>query len=154
MAFFRWGGFLQGSLFLLLASGAHADSSSDPIDFFESKVRPIFAEHCYTCHSEKAEKIKGGLRLDSAEALLKGGTTGPAIVRGEPDNSLLIKAIRYSDPDLQMPPKNKKLSAEQIATLETWVKIGAPIPAVPVIVIGVAPTVAVASAWSTSVPRG
>src|SRR5436309_2361019 len=58
---------LQFVVFLLLACGAHANPSSEQIDFFESKVRPIFAEHCYSCHSEKAEKLKGGLRLDSPD---------------------------------------------------------------------------------------
>src|SRR6267142_5988852 len=105
-----------------------ADPTSEQIEFFESKVRPIFAEHCYTCHSEKAEKLKGGLRLDAPEAILKGGDTAPAIVPGDVEGSLLIKAVRYTDPDLKMPPKNKKLSAEQIASLEAWVKMGAPLP--------------------------
>src|SRR5206468_2655494 len=73
-------------------------------------------------------KLKGGLRLDTTEALLKGGTSGAAIAPGDPEASLLIKAVRYKDPDLQMPPKNKKLTAEQIASLESWVKIGAPMP--------------------------
>src|SRR5215813_4519517 len=105
-----------------------AEPTAEQIEFFESKVRPIFADHCYNCHSEKAEKLKGGLRLDSSDAILKGGDTAPAIVPGDVEGSLLIKAVRYTDPDLKMPPKNKKLSAEQIASLETWVKIGAPLP--------------------------
>src|SRR5205814_61971 len=74
---------------------------------------------------------KGGLRLDSPEALLKGGGSGPAIVLGNPDASLLIKAVRYTDPELQMPPSkggDKKLASGQIASLETWVKMGAPMP--------------------------
>ena len=105
-----------------------ATVAPEQIEFFESKVRPVFAEHCYSCHSEKAEKLKGGLRLDTPEAVLKGGNSGPALEAGNPDASLLIKAVRYTDPDLQMPPKNKKLSDEQIANLETWVKMGAPLP--------------------------
>src|SRR6266496_1686615 len=111
---------LLGTLVVSLPqhSFSAAEPTAEQIDFFESKVRPIFAEHCYTCHSEKAEKLKGGLRLDSSDAILKGGDTGPAIVPGDLEGSLLIKAVRYSDPDLQMPPKNKKLAAEQIASLE------------------------------------
>jgi hypothetical protein len=108
---------------------ANATPTAEQLEFFENKVRPIFAEHCYSCHSQEAEKLKGGLRLDSADAVLKGGDSGPAIVLGSPDASLLIKAVRYTDPDLQMPPKNKKLSAEKITALETWVKMGAPMPA-------------------------
>ncbi|MSU57464.1 MAG: DUF1553 domain-containing protein [Pedosphaera sp.] len=107
------------------------EPTPEQAEFFESKIRPVFAEHCYSCHSEKAEKVKGGLRLDTRDALLKGGTTGPVIVPGDPEASLLIKAVRYTDPDLQMPPKDKKLSAEQIAALEAWVKMGAPDPRVP-----------------------
>src|SRR5438876_8860500 len=100
------------------------------VEFFEKKIRPIFVEHCYQCHSKDAEKVKGGLLLDTREGLLKGGDTGPALVAGDPEKSLLIKAVRYTDENLQMPPKGKKLSPEQIADLETWVKIGAPDPRV------------------------
>jgi mono/diheme cytochrome c family protein len=104
-------------------------SSPEQLEFFENNVRPLFAEHCYNCHSEKAEKIKGGLRLDTSDGLVKGGSSGSAIAPGNPDMSLLIKAVRYTDPDLQMPPKDQKLSDKQIATLEAWVKMGAPVPA-------------------------
>src|ERR1051326_1813740 len=100
------------------------------LEFFEQKIRPIFVEHCYKCHSHESEKIKGGFLLDSRDALLKGGDTGPAIVPGEPEKSLLIKAIRYTDENLQMPPKGKKLSLQQVADLETWVRMGAPDPRV------------------------
>ena len=115
-------------------SGRAADSAG--IEFFEKKIRPIFVENCYKCHSKEAEKLKGGLLLDTRDGVLKGGDTGPPIVPGQPDKSLLIKAVRYTNENLQMPPKNKKLSGEQIADLETWVKIGAPdpragVPAVP-----------------------
>src|SRR5207248_579851 len=118
--------FKLGSLVLaaLTLDSAAANPNAEGLEFFEKKVRPLFAEHCYSCHSEKAEKLKGGLRLDSPEALLKGGTSGQVIVPGEPEASLLVKAVRYTDPDLQMPPKNKKLSQEQIGTVETWVKMG------------------------------
>jgi hypothetical protein len=104
------------------------DANSD-FEFFEKKIRPILVDNCYKCHSSKAEKgPKGGLLLDSKEGLLKGGDSGPAIVPEHPDKSLLIKAIRYTDENLQMPPKGKKLGAEQIADLETWIKSGAPDP--------------------------
>jgi cytochrome c553 len=98
------------------------------IEFFEKKIRPVLADHCYKCHSAQAEKLKGGLKLDTRADVLKGGDTGPAIVPGQPEQSLLIKAVRYADENLQMPPKDKKLSAEQIADLEAWVKMGAPDP--------------------------
>src|SRR5947207_1430073 len=70
----------------------------------------------------------GSLLLDTKDGLLKGGETGPAIVAGDPEKSLLIKAVRYADPDLQMPPKGKKLADDQIADLVAWVKMGAPDP--------------------------
>jgi len=103
-------------------------STDHGIEFFEQKIRPLLVERCYECHSADAKKLKGGLLLDTKEGVLKGGDTGPAIVPGEPEKSLLIKAVRYGSEELQMPPKNKKLSAEQIADLEEWVKIGAPDP--------------------------
>ncbi len=107
---------------------SHAASPSDDFTFFESKIRPLLADHCYSCHSAKAEKLKGGLYVDSLEGLLKGGDTGPALVPGDAEKSLLIKAVHYTDADLQMPPKGKKLSDRQITDLTQWVKAGAPWP--------------------------
>lgn len=109
-------------------SAPAAAPAPDTGELFESKIRPLFADNCYNCHSQKAEKLKGGLRLDTPELVLKGGSSGPVIVAGNPDASLLIKAVRYVDPDLQMPPKDKKLPPDQVALLETWVKAGAPMP--------------------------
>jgi hypothetical protein len=110
-----------------LPACAQAQSSAEGIEFFEKKIRPLLAAHCYTCHSAKAEKLRGGLRLDTRERILAGGDSGPAVVPGDPDGSLLIKAIRYTDPDRRMPPA-KKLSREDVADLEAWVKRGAPVP--------------------------
>jgi hypothetical protein len=109
-------------------SSFSADLTPAQAQFFENKIRPVLADNCYKCHSQSSEKIKAGLLLDTKEALLKGGETGPAIVPGDPEKSLLIKAVRYTDPDLQMPPKGKKLSDDQIADLVAWVKMGAPDP--------------------------
>ncbi|HVY71453.1 MAG TPA: DUF1549 domain-containing protein, partial [Verrucomicrobiae bacterium] len=105
----------------------HAATAED-LEFFEKKIRPVLSEQCFKCHSATAEKVKGGLLLDTRDALLKGGESGAAVVPGNPEASLLIKAVRYTDKDLQMPPKNKKLSDAQIADLETWVKQGVPYP--------------------------
>jgi hypothetical protein len=115
---------------LLLANYSRASAQEltpAQTDFFENHIRPILADKCYKCHSTLAEKIKGGLLLDSREALLKGGDSGKAIVPGDPEASLLIKAVSYTDPDLQM-PKDKKLADDEIAALEQWVKMGAPDP--------------------------
>ncbi|MGI8964510.1 MAG: DUF1549 domain-containing protein, partial [Limisphaerales bacterium] len=88
----------------------------------------IFVEHCYKGHSKEAEKVKGARLLDSKAGMIKGGESGAAIIPGDPEKSLLITAVRYTDKDLKMPPKDKKLSAAQIADLEAWVKMGAPDP--------------------------
>ena len=97
-------------------------------EFFETKVRPVLVENCYKCHSAGAEKIKGGLLLDTRDGVLKGGDTGPVVVPGKPDDSLLVKAIRYTDKDLQMPPADKKLPDNLIADLVQWIRMGAPDP--------------------------
>jgi hypothetical protein len=94
--------------------------------FFDSKVLPILQQRCFECHSH-GSKIKGGLALDSRSGWQQGGESGPAIQPGDLDTSLLIKAIRYSDADYEMPPKGK-LPASEIAILEEWVKSGAPDP--------------------------
>jgi len=117
--------FLAAAPFSLFAD-APLDSAA--VEFFENKIRPVLADHCYGCHSQQAEKLKGGLYLDTKAGVLTGGENGPAIVPGNPEVSLLIKAVRYTDDHLQMPPKDKKLSNEQIADLEAWVKAGAPDP--------------------------
>jgi mono/diheme cytochrome c family protein len=124
----RLGALFVVSVMLPAVSFAAAPPAADELEFFESKIRPLFAEHCYSCHSA-GEKIKGGLRLDAPHLLSKGGDSGPALAPGKPDDSLLIKAVRYTDEALQMPPNDKKLAAEQIALLEAWVKMGAPVPA-------------------------
>lgn len=98
-------------------------------EFFETSVRPLLVKHCLDCHG--AQKQESGLRLDSKAGWQKGGDNGTAIVPGHPDKSLFIKAIRYDDPNLQMPPDGKKLAAADIALLVEWVKQGAPDPREP-----------------------
>jgi mono/diheme cytochrome c family protein len=110
---------------LLLAAFTPFVQATEDLAFFEKNIRPLLTEHCLECHGEK--KTKGGLRLDTREGWLTGGDAGPAIVPGEPDKSLLITAVRYTDRDLQMPEK-RKLPDAQIALLEQWVKMGAPDP--------------------------
>ncbi len=96
------------------------------LDFFEKKVRPVLIEHCYKCHSQD-EKAKGNLQLDSKAGWMQGGDSGPALVPGDADKSLLIQAVRYDDPNVEMPPKGKIPDAH-ITILEQWVKMGAPDP--------------------------
>jgi hypothetical protein len=106
-----------------------AEPTADPaaLELFEKKIRPVLQETCFKCHG--GEKVKNNLRVDSRESLLKGGDTGPAIVPGKPEASLLIKAIEYHDADLQMPPK-KKLDDAVIADFVAWIKAGAVDPRV------------------------
>lgn len=118
--------FLAGSAFA--ATTEPAKLTPAQVEFFESKVRPILAEACYKCHSVEQGKSKGGLTLDTRPGWQKGGENGQIIQPGMPDASPFIQAIRYQDPDLQMPPKGEKLTAAQIETLEQWVKMGAPDP--------------------------
>lgn len=101
--------------------------TKEQAEFYTSKILPIFAENCYRCHSAEGGKDKGGLTLDTREAIMKGGDTGPSVVVGKPEESLLIKAVAYSDPDLQMPPKGEKLTPEQVKDLQEWVKMGSPV---------------------------
>jgi hypothetical protein len=99
--------------------------SAADAEFFEKQVRPLLVQHCFECHS--AEKASGGLDLETRAGTLRGGDTGVAWVAGEPDASLLVQAVRYDKPDLQMPPK-QALSAAEIAVFEKWIERGAPDP--------------------------
>jgi Protein of unknown function (DUF1553)/Protein of unknown function (DUF1549)/Planctomycete cytochrome C len=101
------------------------------VDFFEARVRPILVGQCVKCHGPK--KQSSGLRLDSREAVLKGGDSGPAITPSDVDRSLLIQAVAHTHPELKMPPSGK-LPDPDVATLRQWVSLGAP--------------------WSVSVTRG
>ena len=121
------GGFLLSLAVLLPGAGASPAQDRAGIEHFERKIRPVLVDRCYRCHSSGAERVKGGLLLDTREGLLKGGSRGVAVVPGDPDRSLLIQAIRHTDPELKMPPK-RKLSPQQIADFEAWIKRGVPDP--------------------------
>ncbi|MFM7110100.1 MAG: DUF1549 domain-containing protein, partial [Planctomycetota bacterium] len=109
---------------ILIPYAQPADTTAftkEQTDFFESRIRPVLVEHCHKCHSPDAAIIKGGLRLDHRDGLLKGGDSGPAAVPGKPDDSLIIKALRHSE--LRMPPKGK-LPDQVIRDFEQWIKAG------------------------------
>ena len=108
----------------LILAAAEAEETA----WFETHVRPILSERCVECHSP-TKKVKGGLSLDSRADWQKGGDAGPAIVPGKPEESLLIKAVSWSDLDLQMPPK-QKLSERELSVLSEWVRRGAHDPRV------------------------
>jgi mono/diheme cytochrome c family protein len=112
-------------LFAVAGPALPARAADAGLEFFEKKIRPVLVAHCYECHSADAKKLGGGLLLDSREGVHKGGDSGAVLEPGQPDDSLLITAIRYTDDSMKMPPKGK-LPASTIADLEAWVKMGAP----------------------------
>jgi mono/diheme cytochrome c family protein len=122
---------------MITSAPARADAAPAPpqppkeaLDFFETKIRPVLAERCYSCHSAGAKSIKGDFRLDTRETLLKGGGSGkPAVVPGNPAGSPLIVSIKWADENFRMPPKAEhRLTPEQVADFEKWVLMGAPDP--------------------------
>ena len=126
---------LRPALLTLLALPAWAlDAVEKPtpeqLDFFEKKIRPVLAEHCYKCHAETAEKIRGGLVLDTREGIRRGGDNGPAVVPGDLQESLLIEAVQHTNKDFAMPPEKEggKLSDAVIKDFEAWIQMGAPDP--------------------------
>ncbi len=124
----RW---IVVALFLFCVSAlplSAADVSPEQLEFFEKEVRPVLAEHCYDCHSAEADKLKGGLFLDSKWGWETGGDSGPALVPGDLQASLLIDAVRRSEEKVDAMPPKSKLTETEIATLEKWVEMGAPDP--------------------------
>lgn len=118
---------LTAAIWSVLGPTAQAQPAPIPsqhAEFFEARIRPVLVENCFKCHG--AQKQKAGLRLDSRSALMKGGESGPGIVPGKPQESLLIQAVRHEG-ELKMPP-SKKLPAEAVEALSAWVKLGAPWP--------------------------
>lgn len=113
------------SLIAFLFTAPELVGASDDIEFFEKKIRPVLVQHCYECHSAAADKPKGGLRLDWRGATRKGGESGPAVVSGKPEKSLLLEAIRHES--FEMPP-SRKLPQPVIADFEKWIRMGAADP--------------------------
>ncbi len=112
---------------LVVTSIAWADESPSAADlaFFENKIRPVLVKHCYECHSPEAAELGGKLLLDTGDGMRKGGESGPALVRGKPDESLLIQALRYDG--LEMPP-DQPLPESVVADFARWIERGAPDP--------------------------
>ena len=129
----RWSGSFALTFTLALVAGTGTAQPLPPagesgtdrdVDFFEKRVRPILEAECFRCHGGK-KKIKGGLRLTRRQGVLKGGDTGPAVILEKPESSLILRAISYSDENLEMPPAGR-LENEQIEVLTRWVKMGIP----------------------------
>lgn len=104
---------------------AHSKMDPQQRAFFENKIRPVLVKKCYSCHSSKSEELGGKLRMDTRDGMRVGGESGPAFVKGRPNESLLIQALRYDD--LEMPP-DEPLSEAVINDFVTWVKMGVPDP--------------------------
>lgn len=113
---------LSLSLLLIFSAALQAD---EQMEFFERKIRPVLVEHCYACHSSEGNDIEGGLRLDSRDAMRRGGESGPAVTPKETAKSLLVSAIKYES--LKMPPEHK-LPDEVVRDFVTWIELGAPDP--------------------------
>ncbi len=117
--------FRLGTLSLALTIAAAAQTAA--LEHFEKKIRPVLASRCYACHGPAAATPQGGLRLDSAQGIRKGGNSGPLILPGDPEQSLLLRAIRHTDKKLKMPP-GAPLPPDTVADFELWIRNGAPIP--------------------------
>src|SRR5438067_1463754 len=122
---------IRTAFWVLLAAGLagpRAASAQTPsaqaTEFFEARVRPVLADNCFSCHGPKRQR--GGLRLDSAASLRKGGDSGAVVVPGHPEKSPLIQAVRHAG-ERKMPPE-KKLPAQAVADLAAWVQMAAPWP--------------------------
>jgi Protein of unknown function (DUF1553)/Protein of unknown function (DUF1549)/Planctomycete cytochrome C len=110
-------------------SQAMAGDAATEIDHFENHIRPVLVNRCFECHSSQTGNANGGLQLDTREALLKGGDSGSAIALDAPEASLLLKAVRQTDPNFAMPPDDPPLTAEQVLQFEKWIAAGAVYPA-------------------------
>jgi hypothetical protein len=102
------------------------NAADDAVEFFEKRIRPVLIKECFACHSSQAKSLKGGLSLETRDGLLKGGETGPALVAGKPDESLLLSALKH-DGDVRMPPKGK-LPDSVVRDFQRWIERGAPDP--------------------------
>jgi hypothetical protein len=118
-------------LFLLLTLStaaclcSAADMTPDQRAFFESKIRPVLVKQCYECHAQGAKKLGGKLLLDAPSEMISGGESGPSVIPGKPDESLIVQAVRYDG--IEMPPK-KRLPEHVVNDFVEWVKMGAPDP--------------------------
>src|SRR5687768_405517 len=111
-------------LVALVGTGGVAAAADDAraLAFFESRIRPVLVENCYQCHSARAGKAAGGLKLDTRKAIRAGGDRGPAVVPGDPKASLLLTAVSHADPDLKMPPKKARLPDAVVKDFRTWIQ--------------------------------
>ena len=117
-------------LFVVPVVAAADEPSKEDLEFYNKRVRPILEKNCYECHSQKADEVQSGLRVDERQAIIQGGDRGTAAEPGDGEGSLLISAVRWEDDDLQMPPE-EKLSEKQIEILLEWIDREIPFPKPP-----------------------
>jgi hypothetical protein len=116
--------------FVCVTAAVSEPFPADQISFFERRIRPVLVKKCYECHAV-GEKTKGGLVVDTREGIIKGGSSGSAVVLGDPDKSLLVRVLKGLEKDMEMPPKEEdRLSDSEIADFEKWVRMGLPDPRV------------------------
>ena len=115
------------STFVILLLAGVQEISPEDRELFEAKIRPVLAEHCYSCHNSHTKR-KGGLAVDDRRSIRRGGASGPAVVPGSPERSLLLSAIRHATRDLRMPRGGPKLADEVLRNFEQWIRKGAPDP--------------------------
>jgi hypothetical protein len=120
-----WSG--RGPLPSLTPTGFVTDPTPEQLAFFESKIRPLLIDRCYECHNAEADELGGGLLLDSRKGILVGGDSGKPVIAMQPQESLLMRAVSYTDPHLRMPP-DEPLSKDEIESLKTWISMGLPDP--------------------------
>ncbi|HWA98675.1 MAG TPA: PSD1 and planctomycete cytochrome C domain-containing protein, partial [Pirellulales bacterium] len=114
--------------FFAAAIAIAGEPTTDELAFFEKKIRPVLVKHCYECHSASATEIGGKLLLDSRDGMRKGGESGPVLIAGQPDKSVLIRALRYHG--LEMPP-DAPLPEAIVNDFATWIRLGAADPRIP-----------------------
>jgi hypothetical protein len=122
--------FAKWLLLCLILTTCNPSVFASDAELFNTKIKPILQQKCFSCHSHESKKNKGGLVLDSLAGMLEGGDSGSAIIVGKPEKSKLVEAISHTNPDLKMPPKGK-LSDQEIIDISTWIKKGAFWPANP-----------------------
>src|SRR5690606_16212006 len=106
---------------------AEEQQNAAGLKLFRERIEPVLQQQCYRCHSAEAALIEGGLRLDGRVLARRGGDSGPAVVSGKPNESLLVRALRHEG-GFEMPPEQPKLAAATIAHFVRWIELGAPDP--------------------------
>lgn len=120
--------YLTAGWLFSLTTGWSEEIPPNQLAFFKKHVRPLLANHCYSCHSDDASSLKANLRLDTSEGILNGGNSGPAIIPRKPNESLIIQVVTGSHADLKKMPPKMPLTKTEVSLLRKWITMGAPDP--------------------------